>query len=84
MNNQEIEEAKGDESPRLAIDPSHVARTEPEEKKPEAAPVQAAASTQSVDAALIKEIWPYVRCSQRCPGAGMIAHEGRDIAQELR
>jgi len=47
LNTNDFEEAKGDSmvSPRLAIDPSHVARIEPEEKKAQqAAPVQAVAS----------------------------------------
>ena len=64
-------------SPRMAIDKSHVA-------KKDSAPVQfaAAASSQSVvvDGALIKAIWPYVRCAVRLPGEGMIQNEGNDLA----
>ena len=86
ISNQEIEEAKdGDliSSPRHAIDPSHVAKIEPQVQKAEAVPVQAAAA-QDADPELVKEIWFYVRSSKRCPGAGMIANEGIDILQELR
>lgn len=86
LNTNDFEETQVDSmvSPRLAIDPSHKARIEPEEKKAQqAAPVQAAAS-QGIDAALIKEIWPYIRSKERIPGPGMIANEGNELAQELR
>jgi len=61
------------ESPRLEIDPSHVAKIE--QVKP-----QAAAAAQSIDAALIHEIWPYVRPRERFPSAGMIAQQGVELA----
>ena len=44
----------------------------------------AAAEPESIDAALIKEIWPYLRPNERCPGEGAIAHEGIDYARELK
>jgi len=64
----------------MAIDKSHVAKKDDT--------VQAAAASSqpagSVDGALIKNIWPYVRCSDRIPGDGMIENEGNDLAEELK
>ena len=73
--------ADGMISPRVKRDPAHVGGINFEEEENKDQPVAAA---QGVDAALIKEVWPYLRCRQRVPGDGLIAHEGVEIAQELR
>lgn len=67
-------------SPRVHIDPAHVAKIQPEEKKLAAAQED----STGVEAALIQEVWFYVRPSERCPGEGAIAQESVDLARELK
>lgn len=67
-------------SPRVNIDPAHVAKIQPEEKKLAAAQEV----STGVEAALIQEVWFYVRPSERCPGEGAIAQESVDLARELK
>jgi len=66
-------------SPRVVVDPAHRAQTESEEQKAE--PVE---SVQSLDADLLKQIWIYVRPASKIPGAGALANESEEIAQELK
>lgn len=72
------------ESPRQAIDPAHVAQVDHEEVKQAQAAASESAADVKVDGALIKQIWYYVRPSDRLPGEGAIKNEGNDLAQELR
>ena len=65
-------------SPRMVIDKSHAAKIDVEERKQAQASVSAPAT--SVDGALIKAIWPYVRCGDRLPGDGMLKNEGTELA----